>query len=158
MWSAEDVIPVLNQLGTKSWSRIWEWRSLDWGEWSVSLTCSPRSGRALWIQTQKRRDDTAIRFKPTQSLSSETYCNGFAQSVSRQRLGKHVPTCNNGRCVPIDECYGSFLGNSQRAKELVDSESRDLCFLCCPCGAYITKTCRSLDWSPIKRKEHPLCK
>jgi hypothetical protein len=44
-----------------------------------------------------------------------SYCNGFAQSVSKQRLDKHVPTCNNGNCVSVDECYSSLLGNSQRA-------------------------------------------
>jgi hypothetical protein len=48
------------------------------------------------------------------------YCNGFAQSVSRQRLGKHVPMCNNERCVSVDECYSSLLGNSQRANEPLD--------------------------------------
>jgi hypothetical protein len=26
------------------------------------------------------------------------------QSASSQRLGKHVPTCSNGRCVSEDEC------------------------------------------------------
>jgi hypothetical protein len=46
------------------------------------------------------------------------YCNGFAQSVSRQRFGKHVPTCNNGRCVSVDECYNLLLGNSQCANQL----------------------------------------
>jgi hypothetical protein len=47
-----------------------------------------------------------------------TYCNGFAQSVSRQRLGKHVPTCNNRRCGSVDECYRLLLGNSQLANKL----------------------------------------
>jgi hypothetical protein len=45
-------------------------------------------------------------------LRKERYCNGFAQSVSRQRLGKHVPTCNSESCVSVDECYSSLLGNS----------------------------------------------
>jgi hypothetical protein len=40
---------------------------------------------------------------------SEKYSNGFAQSISRQQLCKHVPACNNGRCVSVDEFY------SQRA-------------------------------------------
>jgi hypothetical protein len=35
------------------------------------------------------------------------YCNGFAQSVSRQQLGKNVPACNNRRYVSVDECYSS---------------------------------------------------
>jgi hypothetical protein len=42
----------------------------------------------------------------------------FAHSVSRQRLGKHVPTSNNGRRVSVDEYYSSLLGNSQLADEL----------------------------------------
>jgi hypothetical protein len=46
------------------------------------------------------------------------YCNGFAQSVSRQRLGKHVPTCNSGRYVSVNIYYSLLLGNSQRANEL----------------------------------------
>jgi hypothetical protein len=46
------------------------------------------------------------------------YCNGFSQSVSRQSLDKHVPTCNSGRCVSVDEGYSSLLGNSQRTNEL----------------------------------------
>jgi hypothetical protein len=45
------------------------------------------------------------------------YCNGFAQSVSRQRLGKHVPTCNNGKYAPVDECPRMLLGNSQLANK-----------------------------------------
>jgi hypothetical protein len=44
--------------------------------------------------------------------------NGFAQSISRQQLGKHVPTYNTGRCVSVDKCYSSLLGNSQHANEL----------------------------------------
>jgi hypothetical protein len=28
-----------------------------------------------------------------------TYCDGFAENIDRQRLGKHVPTRNNGSCV-----------------------------------------------------------
>jgi hypothetical protein len=43
------------------------------------------------------------------------YCNGFVQRVSRQRLGKHFPKCNNERCVSVDECYSSLLGKNQRA-------------------------------------------
>jgi hypothetical protein len=73
------------------------------------------------------------------------YCNGFGQSVSRQWLGKHVPTCNKRRCVPVDEYYSSLLGNSQLANELTGYESHNLCFLCCPCGTCIKKTCCSLD-------------
>jgi hypothetical protein len=53
-----------------------------------------------------------------QNDSNQVYCNGFAQSVSKQRLGEHVPTCNDGRCVSINECHNSLLGNSQRANEL----------------------------------------
>jgi hypothetical protein len=73
------------------------------------------------------------------------YCHKLAQSVSRQQLGKHVPTCNSGRCVSMDEYYSLLLGNSQRANELARWESHDLCFRCCPCGACMTKTCFSLD-------------
>jgi hypothetical protein len=73
------------------------------------------------------------------------YCKGFPQSVSRQRLGKQVPTFNNERCVSVDECYSSLLGNSQRANELAGYESCDLCFLCCPCGDCITKTYCSVE-------------
>jgi hypothetical protein len=40
------------------------------------------------------------------------------QPVSRQRLGKHIPTRNNGNRVWVDECYISLLGSSQRANEL----------------------------------------
>jgi hypothetical protein len=29
----------------------------------------------------------------------EIYCDGFSQSMARQRLGKHVPTRKNGRCI-----------------------------------------------------------
>jgi hypothetical protein len=39
------------------------------------------------------------------------------QPVSRQQLGKHVPTRNNGNGVPLDECYNSLLGSSQRAND-----------------------------------------
>jgi hypothetical protein len=53
-------------------------------------------------------------------------CNEFAQSVSRQRLGKHVPTCNSERCVSVDEYYSSLLGNSQGANEVAGYESRHL--------------------------------
>jgi hypothetical protein len=46
------------------------------------------------------------------------YCNGFDQRIARQRLGKQVPTRNNGNCVSVDECYSSLLGSSQCANEL----------------------------------------
>jgi hypothetical protein len=46
------------------------------------------------------------------------YSNGFAQSIARQRLDKHVKTRNNGNCVSEDECYSSLLGSSQRANGL----------------------------------------
>jgi hypothetical protein len=62
-----------------------------------------------------------INFKskfPHWYSGSLRYCNGFAQSVSRQQLGKHFPTCNNGRCVSVAECYSSLLGNSQCTNEL----------------------------------------
>jgi hypothetical protein len=84
-------------------------------------------------------------FRRTGKAMEQIYCNRFAQSVSRQRLGKHVPKCDNGKCVSVDECYSSVVGNSQRANELAGWDSRDLCFLCCRCWAYITKTCCSLD-------------
>jgi hypothetical protein len=44
--------------------------------------------------------------------------NGVMKPVSRQQLGKHVPTRNNGNCVSVDECYSSLLGSSQRVNEL----------------------------------------
>jgi hypothetical protein len=47
-----------------------------------------------------------------------SYCNEFAQSIARQRLGKHVPTLDNGNCVSVDGCYSSLLGSSQRAHGL----------------------------------------
>jgi hypothetical protein len=51
------------------------------------------------------------------------YMNGFfhstvkkyVQNFSRQRLGKHIITCNSGKCISVDEYYSSLLGNSQRA-------------------------------------------
>jgi hypothetical protein len=46
------------------------------------------------------------------------HCDGFGEGVSRQRLVQHVPTCNSGSCVSVDERYGSLLGNSQHANEL----------------------------------------
>jgi hypothetical protein len=42
------------------------------------------------------------------------------QPVSRQRLGEHIPTRNNGNCVSVDECYSSLRGSSQRANELAE--------------------------------------
>jgi hypothetical protein len=45
------------------------------------------------------------------------YCNGFTKTVSRQQLGKHVPACNSGRYVLVDECYSPLLGNNQPEKE-----------------------------------------
>jgi hypothetical protein len=45
------------------------------------------------------------------------YRKGFAQSIVRQRLGKHDPTLKNGNYVSlsVDECYISLLGSSQLA-------------------------------------------
>jgi hypothetical protein len=40
------------------------------------------------------------------------------KAVSRQRLGKHILTRNNGNGVSVDECYSSLLGSSQCANEL----------------------------------------
>jgi hypothetical protein len=57
-------------------------------------------------------------FNPLKHSGYYVYCNGFAQSVSRQGLGKHVPMGNNGQCISVDECYTSLLNNSQRANEL----------------------------------------
>jgi hypothetical protein len=65
-----------------------------------------------------RKWNFAISFAQARSNMALWYCNGFSQSVSRQRLGKHIPACNNARCVSVDECYCSLLGNSQRANEL----------------------------------------
>jgi hypothetical protein len=47
--------------------------------------------------------------------------------------------------VSVDECYSSLLGNSKCVNEFAGYESRDLCFLCYPCGSYIKKTCCSLN-------------
>jgi hypothetical protein len=71
-----------------------------------------------------------------------TYCNGFAQSVSRQWLGKH------GQRVSVDECYCALLGNSTPMKTLTRNHvtcsllsslcnSRTVLAVRGPCGGYI---------------------
>jgi hypothetical protein len=68
-----------------------------------------------------------------QTISSHpVYCNGFAQSVSRQR------TANTSQRETMEAV--SQLGSSQRANELAGYESRDLIFLCDPWGACVAKT------------------
>jgi hypothetical protein len=65
-----------------------------------------------------KRLEPNLEYFVLQHDSHVTYCNGFAQSVSRQRLCKHVSTCRNGNCASVDECYSSLLGSSQRANGL----------------------------------------
>jgi hypothetical protein len=79
------------------------------------------------------------------NIRKQQYNNRVMQSVSRQQLCKHVQTRNNGNYVSVDKCYNSLLGSSRRANELAGWQSRDLCFLCGPCGAYIKGMCYSSD-------------
>jgi hypothetical protein len=51
----------------------------------------------------RTRDSAPIGYLGRATLRREQ-CNGFTQSVRRQWLGKHVPACNTGSCVSVDEC------------------------------------------------------
>jgi hypothetical protein len=51
-------------------------------------------------------------------LAEQRWNNGIMQLASRQRFAKHVPKCNNGRCISVEEYYWSLLGNSQRTNEV----------------------------------------
>jgi hypothetical protein len=69
-----------------------------------------KNGKGGILRSEKR----VLQFEHAR----ETYCNVFVLIISRQRLGKHVPPCNNERSVLVDECYSSMLLNSQRANKL----------------------------------------
>jgi hypothetical protein len=68
-----------------------------------------RAGRRWKHSPQKgRKGDTPLDYLEQTALRREQ-CNGLAQRVSRQWLGKHVPIWNSGRCVSVDECCSSLL-------------------------------------------------
>jgi hypothetical protein len=61
-------------------------------------------------------------------------CNGFAESIARQGLGKHA----QGNAYAIIGC--PVLGNVAVTSLDNNSDNRK-CFLCSPCRVYITRVC-----------------
>jgi hypothetical protein len=53
-------------------------------------------------------------------IAFQKYCDGFAQSIARQRLGKYSATNVHAR---IEELQS--VGSSQRANEVAGRRSRD---------------------------------
>jgi hypothetical protein len=74
----------------------------------------------------------------TPRYTHQQWNNGVMQLASRQRVGKHTSERAQWRHTPTVLNYHviCFLCGLRYA-------TVELCFLCCPCGAYITNTCCS---------------
>jgi hypothetical protein len=59
---------------------------------------------------------------------------------------KHVPKCNIGNCVSVDECYSLLLSGIQRANGLAWKQSCDLCFLCGLWGLVLQLRAQGGEW------------
>jgi hypothetical protein len=70
--------------------------------------------------------------EPSTDLYPKLYCDGFAQSIARQRLGKHF---RGNEYAPIG-C--PVLGNVAVTR-LDNNSGNRRCFICGPCRVYITR-------------------
>jgi hypothetical protein len=68
-------------------------------------------------------------------MGSELYCDGFAQSIIRQQLGKH------SRGNEYTTAGWPLLGSLAVTHLYNNSGNRRRCFLCGPCRFNITRMC-----------------